>query len=103
MVERNKRHRFLFAYSIIGSGLLVNTVTAGLIMIIRPFTTNRRPFIKDVLFYMSAVIWSAAILIRRSINLSDSIGMSVHLFVCEFYYFSRAIFYSAFATQENRL
>ncbi|KAM3184824.1 hypothetical protein ACTXT7_007589 [Hymenolepis weldensis] len=59
---------------LMGSGLLVNTVTAGLIMIIRPFATNRRPFIKDVLFYMSAVIWSAAILIRRSINLSDSIG-----------------------------
>ena len=58
----------------LGSGLLVNTVTAGLIMIIRPFTTNRRPFIKDVLFYMSAVTWSAAILIRRTIYLSDSIG-----------------------------
>ena len=49
-------------------------MTAGLIMIIRPFTTNRRPFIKDVLFYMSAVTWSAAILIRRTIYLSDSIG-----------------------------
>nr|CDS30513.1 sodium:potassium:calcium exchanger 6 [Hymenolepis microstoma] len=59
---------------LMGSGLLVNTVTAGLIMIIRPFATNRRPFIKDVIFYMSAVIWSAAILIRRSIDLKDSIG-----------------------------
>ncbi|VDD82899.1 unnamed protein product [Mesocestoides corti] len=56
------------------SGLLVNTVTAGLIMIIRPFTTNRRPFIKDVLFYMAAVSWSAAILVRRTIYLSDSVG-----------------------------
>lgn len=60
----------------LGSGLLVNTVTAGLIMIIKPFRTNRRPFIKDVLFYMVAVSWSAAILIRCSINLSDSVGMS---------------------------
>ncbi|VDN99650.1 unnamed protein product [Rodentolepis nana] len=59
---------------LMGSGLLVNTVTAGLIMIIRPFATNRRPFIKDVIFYMSAVSWSAVILIRRSIKLSDSIG-----------------------------
>ncbi|CDS35777.1 sodium:potassium:calcium exchanger 6 [Echinococcus multilocularis] len=59
---------------LMGSGLLVNTVTAGLIMIIHPFQTNRRPFIKDVLFYMSAVSWSASILIRRSIYLSDSIG-----------------------------
>ncbi len=43
-------------------------------MIIRPFTTTRRPFIKDTLFYMGAVGWSAAILIRRMIYLSDSIG-----------------------------
>ncbi|KAL5961455.1 Mitochondrial sodium/calcium exchanger protein, partial [Taenia solium] len=64
---------------LMGSGLLVNTVTAGLIMIIRPFTTNRRPFIKDVLFYMTAVSWSAAILIRRSIHLSDSIAVDYNV------------------------
>ncbi|VDN12992.1 unnamed protein product [Dibothriocephalus latus] len=57
---------------LMGSGLLVNTITAGLIMIIRPFKTTRRPFIKDTLFYMSAVTWSAVILVRRMIYLSDS-------------------------------
>nr|VZI25721.1 unnamed protein product [Spirometra erinaceieuropaei] len=58
---------------LMGSGLLVNTVTAGLIMIIRPFKTTRRPFIKDTLFYMSAVTWSAVILVRRMIYLSDAV------------------------------
>ncbi|KAM7533130.1 hypothetical protein Aperf_G00000126061 [Anoplocephala perfoliata] len=59
---------------LMGSGLLVNTVTAGLIMVIRPFRTTRRPFIKDVLFYMIAVSWSASIIIRRTIYLKDSVG-----------------------------
>lgn len=61
-------------FHFLGSGLLVNTVTAGLIMIIKPFSTTRRPFIKDTLFYMSAVCWSAVILVRRVIYLSDSVG-----------------------------
>ncbi|EUB59029.1 Sodium/potassium/calcium exchanger 6 [Echinococcus granulosus] len=74
MVWTTRETTTILCFANLGSGLLVNTVTAGLIMIIHPFQTNRRPFIKDVLFYMSAVSWSASILIRRSIYLSDSIG-----------------------------
>lgn len=67
---------------LMGSGLLVNTITAGLIMIIRSFRTTRRPFIKDTLFYMSAITWSAVILVRRMIYLSDSVG-----FICLYLFY----------------
>ncbi|KAA3680067.1 solute carrier family 24 (sodium/potassium/calcium exchanger), member 6 [Paragonimus westermani] len=62
---------------LLGSGLLVNTVTAGLVMISRPFKMSRRPFIKDSIFYIVAVTWSASILIRRKITYGDAIGFLV--------------------------
>lgn len=58
----------------LGSGLLVNTITAGLVFIIRPFKMSRRPFLKDSFFYLSAVTWSASILIRRRLYYADAIG-----------------------------
>ncbi|KAF7262318.1 hypothetical protein EG68_00336 [Paragonimus skrjabini miyazakii] len=62
---------------LLGSGLLVNTVTAGLVIISRPFKMSRRPFIKDSIFYIVAVTWSASILIRRKITYGDAIGFLV--------------------------
>ncbi|KAL3317068.1 hypothetical protein Ciccas_004285 [Cichlidogyrus casuarinus] len=59
---------------LLGSGFLVNTVTAGLIILMKPFRMSRRPFLKDTVFYFSAVAWSASILIRRRMSLLDSFG-----------------------------
>ena len=52
----------------------MNTITAGLVIILKPFKMSRRPFLKDTLFYMTAAAWSASILIRRQLNYADAIG-----------------------------
>ncbi|CAH8514149.1 unnamed protein product [Schistosoma turkestanicum] len=62
---------------LLGSGLLVNTVTAGLVIFLKPFKISRRPFLKDTIFYMIAVSWAASILIRRKIYFTDAIGFLV--------------------------
>ncbi|KER28276.1 hypothetical protein T265_04874 [Opisthorchis viverrini] len=62
---------------LLGSGLLVNTVTAGLVIASTPFKMSRRPFLKDIFFYLSAVSWSALILIRRRLYYADAIGFLV--------------------------
>ncbi|CAH8555577.1 unnamed protein product [Schistosoma intercalatum] len=62
---------------LLGSGLLVNTVTAGLVIFLKPFKLSRRPFLKDTIFYMIAVSWAASILIRRKIYFADAIGFLV--------------------------
>nr|AKN21565.1 slc24a-5 [Schmidtea mediterranea] len=59
--------------SILGAGILVNTVTAGIIMIIVPFDVMRRPIIKDLIFYLLALLWCMFILIRRQIELWSSV------------------------------
>nr|CAH8856675.1 unnamed protein product [Trichobilharzia regenti] len=66
---------------LLGSGLLVNTVTAGLVIFLKPFKMSRRPFLKDTLFYMVAVSWAASILIRRQIYITDAIGFLI-LYLC---------------------
>lgn len=38
-----------------GAGVLVTTVVAGGIAILRPFTAASRPFLRDIIFYMVAV------------------------------------------------
>ncbi|CAH8531112.1 unnamed protein product [Dicrocoelium dendriticum] len=38
---------------------------------------SRRPFLKDSIFYLAAVAWSASILIRRRIYYADAIGFLV--------------------------
>ncbi|KAH8870564.1 Mitochondrial sodium/calcium exchanger protein [Schistosoma japonicum] len=66
---------------LLGSGLLVNTVTAGLVIFLKPFKMSRRPFLKDTIFYMIAVSWAASILIRRKIYFTDAIGFLVFYLV----------------------
>ncbi|VDP68879.1 unnamed protein product [Echinostoma caproni] len=69
---------------LLGSGLLVNTITAGLVIIIKPFKMSRRPFLKDSFFYLSAVTWSASILIRRRLYYADAIGFLVFYLIYVF-------------------
>ncbi|XP_016012981.1 mitochondrial sodium/calcium exchanger protein isoform X1 [Rousettus aegyptiacus] len=41
--------------ALFGAGVLVTTVVAGGIAILRPFTAASRPFLRDIIFYMVAV------------------------------------------------
>ncbi|CAH8555330.1 unnamed protein product [Heterobilharzia americana] len=69
---------------LLGSGLMVNTVTAGLVIFFKPFKMSRRPFLKDTIFYMIAVSWAASILIRRQIHFTDAIGFLIFYLIYVF-------------------
>lgn len=61
----------------IGAGIFVSAVVVGAICIKTPFTLTSRPFLRDVIFYLAAVMWTFAIIWRGQISLPEAIGMCV--------------------------
>ena len=57
-----------------GAGLFVTTVVVGTISFMPAFTLTKRPFTRDVLFYLGAVAWAAITLHNQRISLYESIG-----------------------------
>ncbi|WAR02050.1 NCLX-like protein [Mya arenaria] len=43
--------------ALFGAGVFVTTVVAGFIAIICPFDAMQRPFLRDVIFYIAAVLY----------------------------------------------
>ncbi|CAH1802112.1 unnamed protein product [Owenia fusiformis] len=59
---------------LLGAGVFVSTVVAGAIAFVRPFTCMKRPHIRDILFYITSVGWTFAILHRKRVYLGEAIG-----------------------------
>nr|AKN21567.1 slc24a-7 [Schmidtea mediterranea] len=59
--------------AILGAGVFVNAITAGIIMILSPFKIMKRPILKDLLFYFVALIWCMIIFIKKQIELWSSL------------------------------
>ena len=57
-----------------GAGIFVTTVVAGSIAVVRPFKAMERPFLRDVIFYMSAVFFTFYVLYDKKITLAESLG-----------------------------
>uniref|UniRef100_F7C8J7 Solute carrier family 8 member B1 n=1 Tax=Monodelphis domestica TaxID=13616 RepID=F7C8J7_MONDO len=70
----NSRTASLAIGALFGAGVLVTTVVAGGIAIIRPFTAASRPFFRDIIFYMVSVFLTFTVLYRGRINLAWSLG-----------------------------
>lgn len=47
-----------------GAGIFVTTAVAGSVCITRPFDLMRRPFLRDVVFYIAAGFWAFCIFYR---------------------------------------
>ncbi|XP_051828795.1 mitochondrial sodium/calcium exchanger protein [Antechinus flavipes] len=60
--------------ALFGAGVLVTTVVAGSIAIIRPFTAASRPFFRDIIFYMVAIFLTSTVLYTGKITLGWSLG-----------------------------
>jgi len=60
-----------------GAGIFVTTVVAGFINICATFKMARRPFLRDVVFYIAAVGWTFAVMYKRDIKTMESIGFIV--------------------------
>ena len=54
--------------------MLVTTVVAGGIAILRPFTAASRPFLRDIIFYMAAVLLIFTALYRGRVTLAWALG-----------------------------
>ncbi|XP_041584406.1 mitochondrial sodium/calcium exchanger protein [Vulpes lagopus] len=60
--------------ALFGAGVLVTTVVAGGIAILRPFTAASRPFLRDIIFYMVAVFLTFTALYLGRVTLAWALG-----------------------------
>jgi len=60
--------------ALFGAGIFVTTVVAGSVALVKPFSLASRPFLRDLVFYMSAVFWTFVILYRGTISLGEILG-----------------------------
>uniref|UniRef100_A0A8C0PRG4 Mitochondrial sodium/calcium exchanger protein n=2 Tax=Canis lupus familiaris TaxID=9615 RepID=A0A8C0PRG4_CANLF len=60
--------------ALFGAGVLVTTVVAGGIAILRPFTAASRPFLRDIIFYMVAVLLTFTALYLGRVTLAWALG-----------------------------
>ncbi|XP_073916662.1 mitochondrial sodium/calcium exchanger protein isoform X2 [Castor canadensis] len=60
--------------ALFGAGVLVTTVVAGGITILRPFMAASRPFLRDIAFYMVAVFLTFTALYRGRVTLVWALG-----------------------------
>ncbi|XP_043757631.1 mitochondrial sodium/calcium exchanger protein isoform X3 [Cervus elaphus] len=60
--------------ALFGAGVLVTTVVAGGIAILRPFTAASRPFLRDIVFYMAAVLLIFTALYCGRVTLAWALG-----------------------------
>ncbi|XP_078010462.1 mitochondrial sodium/calcium exchanger protein isoform X3 [Phascolarctos cinereus] len=60
--------------ALFGAGVLVTTVVAGGIAIIRPFTAASRPFFRDIIFYMAAIFMTFTALYIGKVTLAWGLG-----------------------------
>ncbi|XP_068937698.1 mitochondrial sodium/calcium exchanger protein [Petaurus breviceps papuanus] len=70
----NARTAGLAIGALFGAGVLVTTVVAGGIAIIRPFTAASRPFFRDIIFYMVAIVLTFTALYIGKITLVWSLS-----------------------------
>ncbi|XP_055342059.1 mitochondrial sodium/calcium exchanger protein-like [Paramacrobiotus metropolitanus] len=59
---------------LIGGGIFVTTVVGAAVSILAPFTIMRRPFLRDVSFYIAGVVWIIVVLCRGRIYFAEAIG-----------------------------
>jgi sodium/potassium/calcium exchanger 6 len=68
----------------IGSGCFITTVIMGVVAFVSDVRVTRRPFLRDVLCYLGAVIFAFFIALDGKINLVESIAFLIYYFVYVF-------------------
>jgi len=63
--------------SLIGSAILLSTIVAGLVSFTQSFSVAKRPFLRDLIFYIAAVYWLFCLLYRGNIDIYNSVGFLV--------------------------
>ena len=55
--------------------MFVTTIVVGAVAISKPFTLTRRPYMRDIVFYLAAVYWTFFVLWDNKMDIYNSIGM----------------------------
>lgn len=64
-----------------GAGIFVTTVISGSINIFVSFKMARRPFLRDVVFYLTAAGWTFAVMYKKDIHTREAAGTEVCLII----------------------
>ena len=59
---------------IAGAGMFVTTVVVGAVTVTKPFTLTKRPFLRDIIFYIAAVFWTFYLLWHNTMTLYHAVG-----------------------------
>ena len=54
--------------------MFVTTIVVGAVVISKPFTLTRRPYMRDLIFYLAAVYWTFFVLWENRMNIWISLG-----------------------------
>ncbi|XP_067136806.1 mitochondrial sodium/calcium exchanger protein-like [Centruroides vittatus] len=57
-----------------GGGIFVTTVVAGSVCLVQPFRSTKRPFLRDVIFYIAASYWLFFVFCRKVLTLGHAAG-----------------------------
>ena len=57
-----------------GAGMFVTTIVTGAVSIYKPFTLTKRPFMRDIIFYIFAVYLTFYVLWTNTVELYQAIG-----------------------------
>ncbi|XP_064391554.1 mitochondrial sodium/calcium exchanger protein-like [Halichondria panicea] len=60
--------------ALFGAGIFVTTVVVGAVTITKPFSLTQRPFLRDIIFYMSAVFWTFYLLWTNYVSIFHAVG-----------------------------
>ena len=54
--------------------MFVTTIVVGAVAISQPFTLTRRPYMRDIVFYLAAVYWTFFVIWNNYMDINNSIG-----------------------------
>lgn len=75
--NRNPRTASMAFQELFGAGIFVTTVVSGSINISTSFKLARRPFLRDNIFYLVAVVWTFVVIYKREIQTAEATGFIV--------------------------
>jgi sodium/potassium/calcium exchanger 6 len=67
--------------ALFGAGMFVTTIVVGAVVISKPFMLTRRPYMRDLIFYLAAVYWTFFVLWNNEMNIFNSLGF-IGLYIC---------------------
>ena len=59
----------------LGAAVLLTTGVIGMVTIVRDFDVAKRPFLRDIIFFLAATYWTFYLVYNGEINLRHSLGV----------------------------